>query len=106
MDGAARRRAPEGGLIMDRHIPRVGPPPAENGTPAELETQAGADFREHFERSDGNAGLAPAQRFIVACVKASGARVAFNAYDKRSIADSVAAQLRSVGCQTTVEAAP
>jgi len=83
-------------------IPRAGPPPTANETPAQAANLAGADF-EKYKQANGNAGPAPAQRYVVQCAKASGARVAFNAYDTRSIADSVAAHLHAVGCLATVE---
>jgi hypothetical protein len=57
-------------------------------------------------RTDNNADPAPAQRFAVVCTKTAGARIEFNAYDTRSVADSVAARLRSVGCVATVEVSP
>lgn len=76
-----------------------------NGRP----TKRKADGRERSAFPNQNTqrnSTAPAdgpQRFVVLCEKFDGRRVEFQRYAARSQAESVAAQLRAVGCAASVE---
>ena len=84
----------------------------KNETPAEGQARAGADVGNNNGQTYASAARAaeqvrhsvipPAARYVVECVKASGACVEFHRYADPADAHAIAARLRSLGCPANV----
>ena len=77
----------------------IAAPEKKQAAPARTTRASTTDTANNSATRDG---VQPA--FVVICTKADGRRVPFQIYRSRAEAESVAQQLRHVGCACSVEA--
>ena len=79
----------------------IAPPETKRAAPDRATRDTTTDTANNSATTDN---IQPA--FVVACMKADGRRVPFQTYGNRAEAESVAQQLRHVGCACSIEATP